>query len=126
MNVFQIVGVSTAVLMACVTALQLARHREQTRMRLLLTLIWLAAAGAILRPDLSMRLANAVGIGRGADLLLYVAILASLIVWFTVYLRLVSHEKQLTEVVRHLAIAEARRTHQAPGESEGTAAPRDS
>ena len=72
MTTFQIIGVATTVLMAAVTAAGLARRRRQVGVRVVLFFTWLLAAAAILRPDVSMRLANAVGIGRGTDFLLYV------------------------------------------------------
>ena len=106
MNVFQIAGVSLAMLMAIITATGIVRRRDQMRFRVLLTIIWLAAAGAILRPELSMRLANAVGIGRGADLVLYIVTLASIAAFFYIYLRFVTVENQLTLLVRHLALRE--------------------
>jgi hypothetical protein len=106
-STFQIVGVVVAALMAVVTATGLVRRRQQMRVRLVLSLIWLTAGAAILRPEVSMRLANAVGIGRGTDLLLYVAILVSIVVLFMIYLRFVALESQLTALVRHLAISEA-------------------
>ncbi len=109
MTTFQIIGVATTVLMAAVTAAGLARRRRQVGVRVVLFFTWLLAAAAILRPDVSMRLANAVGIGRGTDFLLYVSILASIAILFMIYFRFVTLESQLTQVVRHLAILEAHR-----------------
>ena len=85
------------------------RRPSLTAARPLRVPIWLAAAGAILVPDATMRLAHLLGIGRGADLVFYIAILAALVVFFLLYLRLVRLEHHLTELVRHLALADAAR-----------------
>ena len=56
----------------------------------------------------STRLANTLGIGRGVDLVTYVALLSLTIVCIFLYLRTVRLERMITEVVRANAISEAR------------------
>ena len=63
---------------------------------------------AVAFPDLTPRVAKSVGIGRGADLVLYCAVLFMLAGFFFVYLRLVRLRRYVTELVRHIAILEAR------------------
>lgn len=77
--------------------------------RVLRMLIWLAAALAIADPDLTQRLATAVGITRGADLVFYLFVLLFIVVSFYFYARHMRTQRVLTELVRHLAIQEARR-----------------
>ena len=77
--------------------------------RVLRMFIWLAAALAIADPDLTQRLATAVGITRGADLVFYLFVLLFIVVSFYFYARHVRTQRVLTELVRHLAIQEARR-----------------
>jgi hypothetical protein len=72
-------------------------------------LVWLSAALAIAFPDLAQRAAVAVGINRGADLVLYLFALAFLGVSFYFYSRMVRLQRQLTDMVRHVALQEARR-----------------
>jgi hypothetical protein len=85
--------------------------------RVLRMLIWLAAALAIADPDLTQRLATAVGITRGADLVFYLFVLLFIVVSFYFYAQHVRTQRVLTELVRHLAIQEARRggSPEAPG-----------
>ncbi len=59
-------------------------------------------------PDLANLVANAVGIGRGADLVIYVFILLSLAAIFNLHLRLRSEREVTTRIVRELAIRGAR------------------
>jgi hypothetical protein len=70
-------------------------------------LTWLAAALAIAFPDTTQWLATAVGITRGSDLVMYLVALAFLGTTFYFYSRQVRLQRQLVEVVRHVAIREA-------------------
>jgi small membrane protein len=72
-------------------------------------LTWLSAAAAIIHPQSVQKLAEWIGVGRGADAILYLVTLAFLLVSFYFYSRYVRLQRQLTQVVRHLAIQEARR-----------------
>ena len=56
-------------------------------------------------PDFSTYLANYVGVGRGADLVFYVFIIVSLIVVFTIYLKIENLTSAITLIVRSQAIA---------------------
>ena len=69
----------------------------------------MTAAAAIYNPHLTSMAAGAVGITRGTDLVLYVFVLAFLAVSFTFYARSLRLERQLTDVIRHVAIQEARK-----------------
>jgi hypothetical protein len=72
-------------------------------------LVWLAAAVGIAFPQLLTQIALALSIGRGADLVLYLSVLAFLATSFYFYSRCVSLQRQMTQLVRHLAVREARR-----------------
>jgi len=72
-------------------------------------LVWITAAVMIADPQLPQAAATAVGINRGADLVLYVFALGFLVLSFYVYSRFVRMQRQLTDVVRHVAVREARR-----------------
>lgn len=84
-------------------------HPTFRRDRLLRFVVWLTAAAAIYNPGLPSWVAAALGIGRGTDLVLYVFVLAFLVVSFRFYAQGVKLQRQLTQVVRHVAISEARR-----------------
>jgi hypothetical protein len=77
-------------------------------LRWLRILVWLIAAFAIWRPDSVTQVAHWLGIGRGADVVLYVFVLAFLATSFYWYSQHVLLQRQLTEIVRHLALKEAR------------------
>jgi hypothetical protein len=69
-------------------------------------LIWLVAVIVVIWPDLTVKLANAVGVGRGADLVIYVSVIFLFYSLFRLLLRIEKLEKNLTEVVRRDAIDE--------------------
>ena len=70
----------------------------------------IAAFGMLLVafPTLSIRLANRVGVGRGADLVTYLGLLGLGFFALVLYSRLKGIEERLTELVRLVAIKEAR------------------
>ena len=59
-------------------------------------------------PGLTNMLAQAAGVGRGADLILYLWVVASFIVAFNLHMKLRATIGVVTELVRHMAIAEAK------------------
>ena len=67
-----------------------------------------AGAVLILLPDFSTSIANAVGVGRGADLVFYVFMLIILAAVLNIHLRLRSDAEVLTKLARELAILTAR------------------
>ena len=67
---------------------------------------------AIGRPQWTNDLARALGIGRGADLVLYGVALAFLAACFYFYQKTRRLEADLTGVVRHLALREERETRE--------------
>jgi hypothetical protein len=61
-------------------------------------------------PDLTSRVAQAVGVGRGADVVVYLAVILLFYVIFRIYLRLDRMERDITVLVRRLAVDEAERS----------------
>jgi hypothetical protein len=76
---------------------------------LLRAAVWASAAATIADPNLTQWVAEALGIGLGANLVLYVFVLAYLGTTFFLYARYLQVQQQLTALVRHLAIQEARK-----------------
>ena len=125
-NAFQVLGISLAGGFALLTVLGIARRRLRPLPGAAWTLLWIAAAIAIFRPQLTVVVAHALGIVRGTDLILYLAILGMFIGFFLVYVRLRRLDEGLTQVVRRQAIAEARHRIEAAREHEPAAVDRGS
>lgn len=73
--------------------------------RLLLLLFVLAAVATIVAPNIATRAARLLGVGRGADLLLYMLVVAFLSYAVVSYRRMVILENRLVSLARELAIA---------------------
>jgi hypothetical protein len=70
--------------------------------------------GFVLNPDLTTRIARAVGVGRGADLLLYLLCVAVFGTFLRFFRRERELERKLTELARSVAIMEAERVETQP------------
>lgn len=114
MTPFQWIAVPLLLLVLIVEAINFLRRPGQRLVRLFRCLVWAAAAVAIAHPDFLQTMASAVGITRGADLLFYAFVLAFIVVSFSFYARYLRLQRQLTEVVRHIAIHEARKNPPQP------------
>jgi hypothetical protein len=88
-----------------------------------LTLL-VASAGLyfVWMPEHSTQLAEAVGIGRGVDLILYLWVVISLIVLLNVHLKLRAQMEVITVLARELAIANTSSRHQCARSSASTVA----
>ena len=110
MNVFQWVF-----LIFCgvqlVTALARVR-RTHSAVAVMFAGAWLAATVLLVHPPLATYLAGVIGIGRGADLVLYT--LGFIFIWahYGHYVRYRRLEENVTQLVRELAIERAMKTEQ--------------
>jgi small membrane protein len=99
---FAILGLSFAVTLALTV-----RRVIAPRIGFAWGVLWIAAAVAIAKPELTGVVARALGIGRGTDLVLYFAILFMIFGFFAVYVRLRRIESDMTKLVRELAVRSA-------------------
>lgn len=104
MNLFQIITLPLVFLLFIRSASHLARGTRGRTIPFLEAIIWLLAGVAILQPNLTAEIANLIGIGRGADLILYLLVLSNLVSWFYFYRRLQQQESNISELVRQVAI----------------------
>jgi len=106
-GVFQIVLIVTfAGLFAL--SLFLTYRRGRTRREIALwAALWGTGLIVSIRPSLTTAVARALGIGRGADLVFYCGIVVMLVGFLMVYLRLRRLRRDMTRLVRHIAILEA-------------------
>ena len=124
MNLFQIVFLVLAGCLFVGSLVAMARGWATRREGLISALIWIGAAVAVAWPDATTRIAHVFGLGRGVNLLLYCTVVAMIVGFFMVYIRLRRVRRELTLLVRHLAILEAEegkplaqaRTSNGPGE----------
>ncbi len=104
MNTFQIIVLPILAILFIERLLAVGRGRGSRRVALLWAVLWLLAGVAVAWPGLTKDIARAVGIGRGADLVMYLAIIAMFVGFFLVYARMRRLEANITRLVRHIAI----------------------
>ena len=124
MSLFQIIG------LVVTGALSLSTLRRIRYASLASTVLWFgvwaSAFVAFLVPDATTRVASLLGIKRGVELVLYVAALMSFAGLYALSARVRTQERHITELVRRLAIIEAKaEDHRAPPEgTPSTSEPR--
>ncbi len=109
MNLFQQLALTAFAVLLVVDLIRLWRGSTGRRAWLARSAIYLATATAIAYPGLTQAVAQAIGIGRGTDVVLYLFVLVLIGVSFYFYSRTADLQRQLTDVVRHLALESARR-----------------
>ena len=73
--------------------------------RAYVVLVVVAAGLSVMFPDLLTSLAQLVGVGRGADLLLYVLVVTFMLVSVVLFRRLNELERRYTQLARQMAIS---------------------
>ena len=71
-------------------------------------LFWLVAGTAVLLPQTTSIAASFVGIGRGVDLAIYVALILVFYILFRIFVRLEQMERNITKLVRKMGMEEAK------------------
>ncbi len=71
---------------------------------ILWTIFWFLVSFLVLFPDITSYAANVVGVGRGVDLVIYLAILILFYLMFRALSKLDKVEKDVTKVVRKVAL----------------------
>jgi hypothetical protein len=67
-------------------------------------IVTLVAMVLVWKPDYATSIANAVGIGRGADLIFYCWVVISLVMILNLHFRIRSQTEQITDLVRQLTL----------------------
>jgi hypothetical protein len=91
----------------------------------IMTVFGLIAAGgvAVVFPGITQRVAELVGVGRGADLVAYLAIVVVMFVLLHYYTKFVELQRHVTELTRELAILRAEVDRVAPAEPAPISSP---
>ncbi len=85
----------------------LLRFRERTISlweMIIWTVIWLGIGIAVLIPQITTTFANLLGVGRGADALIYLSVVVLFYGMFRLYIKQEHIEREITQLVRSLAL----------------------
>ncbi len=107
MNLFQIIILILIVAMVLAGFVASLRGWASRREILVGLIVCLAGAVVTVWPDVTVRIARFLGIGRGADLVFYCAVVLMFIGFWMTYIRLRHLRRQMTLLVRRLAIRDA-------------------
>lgn len=102
-------------LLATIVAVGLLAFRGSKRAihkvlwRVYVVMIVVLAGLAVVFPDMLTEVAELVGVGRGADLLLYLLVVTFMLVTVVLFRRLAELERRYTQLARDAALRDARR-----------------
>jgi small membrane protein len=66
--------------------------------------IWVTGAIVVITPESTSRVADLVGVGRGVDVVVYIALILIFYLLFRLFNRTIAIEKDITKLVRALAL----------------------
>jgi hypothetical protein len=115
MLVIQVLIVGFALYALGRTFLRFRRRTIALAELLLWSGFWLAVGVFVMAPGLTQWFARILGVGRGADAVFYISIVALSYAFFRVYLRSRQLEQQLTLLVRKLALEKRKADDEAEG-----------
>ncbi len=104
LSVIQIVLIVFAAFALFKTAMQFRSRRIPFVWAASLSLSWIVLGTVAFLPKTTDLLAASVGIGRGADLLVYLAIVGLVYIVFRLIMKLQKLERDVTKLVRHSAL----------------------
>lgn len=87
---------------------QFRRGGLHIREYLLWLMFWFGGIFIILRPETATLAANLVGIGRGADFIVYISVIIVFYLVYRILVRQEKMEKEITKIVREISIVRAR------------------
>lgn len=92
-----------------IISLYFLKFRSRLIDRMVVLLFGLTGAILVAMPDLTQKLANILGVGRGVDLVMYLAFIGLSFVCFLFFSKLREIHQQMTDLARAQAIAHAKR-----------------
>jgi hypothetical protein len=94
-------------LLGAAVVLYFSRLRSKAADGVIILLCFACASLLVMRPNIATRIANLVGIGRGVDLIFYLAVPGLLMLIFLLFARTRELNSKLTAAVREHAIRDA-------------------
>lgn len=105
---YQYVGVFVGILAIIITFLRFRDGKMSLGMLSFWSIIWVLLIIFSIVPDLTSIIAQLTGIGRGLDLILILGLITSYYLVFKMYNRMESMEEEITQLVREIALQNAK------------------
>jgi len=86
------------------TIKQFRKHQMPVYWALLWVMVWLIAGVVVLLPQTTDIAARLVGVGRGVDVVIYLALVLLFYLVFRLYARQETIEREITKLVRNIAL----------------------
>lgn len=106
MTPIQLVLIIVVVLIFIRTIIKLKKKELNTLSFVLWSLFWFCVIGVVIYPNTTVFIANMLGVGRGADVVLYFAIALLFYLVFHVFIKLYKIERDITVITRTIALSE--------------------
>jgi hypothetical protein len=103
-SIFQVLGLGITGVTATLLVIGALRRRLAPLPAAFWIMVFSAAAVAIAAPEITVLIANVLGISRGADLVFYCAILAMLFGFMRVQIQIRRLDQSITVLTRELAL----------------------
>ncbi|BDH79681.1 MAG TPA: DUF2304 family protein [Methanothermobacter sp.] len=103
---YQIIGVLTGLIGIIVSLKRFKEGRTSPTVSIIWLVVWFSLIIISISPNATSYLANVIGIGRGLDLILILAIIGAYYLLFRIYIMIENIEMEITKLVRELALRE--------------------
>ncbi|MDI3483572.1 MAG: hypothetical protein PWQ74_159 [Methanobacteriaceae archaeon] len=103
---YQLIGVITGLIGIIISLKRFKEGKTSPTVFVIWLLAWLSLIIISISPYTTSYLANIMGIGRGLDLILILAIIGAYYLLFRIYIMIENIEMELTRLVRELALRE--------------------
>lgn len=104
----QIILVAFALFALARTVSQFRRGRIGVIWTLGWSVVWVAVGIVVFLPNTAQVLARVLGVGRGADLVIYVALISLFFLLFKLFVKIEALERDISTLVRETALEEHR------------------
>lgn len=118
-----IMQIALSIVLVVLVGYSRAQRRRAPLISDIVAIVSVTALVFVWRPDWTNDIAAFMGIGRGADLLMYCFVMVTLIVTFLINLRLRVMLQQITDLARYVALQNAQRPAPTPSPPVGDARP---
>lgn len=103
---YQPIGVLTGLIGIIISLKRFREGKTSPTVFIMWLVAWLSLIIISINPNTTSYLANIMGIGRGLDLILILAIIGAYYLLFRIYIMIENLEMEITKLVRELALRE--------------------